>query len=322
MSAAPDLLNVERSYLWVIERVPPPHSNDTIIGEKYGWNGVAWCAEFVSVSMREAGVPFNGSASCSVLVARYQSGENGTWLGNPGPDGVQSGDNGFLGASGGDHTFMIEWVDGDQAHCIDGNWGDRVCRVTRPIASIYGFGRPNYEGAAAPDLPPPSQTAGRPWLRLGSSGQAVIDLKTYLNAFAQATLDVNSDVFDDATDAAVRAYQGSRGLEADGVVGTQTYADEDRVVAYCAGLAAAAAAGTSVDDIPAFPGTIKLGSVGGAVTAFQQRFADRTWTITVDGVDGKTTTGILEQYQEEKGLVKDGVGGPKTWASLWTEAVT
>lgn len=320
MSSSADLLDVERSYLWVIES--PPHSNLTVIGDKFGWNGVAWCAEFVSVCMREAGVPFNGSASCSVLVARYQSGENGTWLGNPGAAGVLPGDNGFLGPNGADHTFIVELVEGDVAVCIDGNWGDRVCKVRRPIASIHGFGRPNYDQAAAPDLPPPSQTTGRPWLRLGSTGQAVVDLKNFINIFHGGSLDASNVVFDDATDAAVRGYQTDRGLESDGVVGTQTYADMDRVVAYISALAAAPAQNVAVDAIPAFPGTIRLGSVGGAVTAFQQRLADRGWHITVDGVDGKTTTSIVEQYQQQKGLRKDGIGGPQTWVSLWISEIT
>lgn len=317
MSAAPDLLNVERSYLWVIERVPPPHSNDTVIGEKYGWNGVAWCAEFVSVCMREAGVPFNGSASCSVLISRYQSGENGTWLGNPGADQILPGDNGFLGTRGQDHTWIVEYVDGDTVHCIDGNWQDRVCRVERNIHAVYGFGRPNYDGAVAPDLPPPSQTQGRPVLRNGSTGTNVGAQQLFLNVFHNANLTVD-DSFGDATQAAVEAFQSENSLTVDGVIGAETYACEDRIVAWCAAQGAAAAPA----DAPAFPGTIRLGSHGDAVVAFQQRLADRGWPCTVDGVDGKQTTGLIVKYQAEKGLKQDGIGGPQTWVSLWTEPIT
>lgn len=318
MSSAADTLNVERSYLGVAEETPPPHSNRTIIGEKFGWNGVAWCAEFVSVCMAEAGVAFNGSASCSVLVARYQSGENGEWLGNPGTVGLRPGDNGFLGSRGQDHTFLVESVDGDVVHCIDGNWGDRVCRVSRPVGAIFGFGRPNYDGAAADELPPPSATAGRPILRHGSQGTPVGDEQRWLNAFAAAGLEVDDD-FGDNTQAAVEAFQRSNGLTDDGIVGPDTYALQDRIVAWCA----AQGAPPPPPDAPPFPGTIVLGSTGPAVIAFQSRLAARGWPVgRIDGIDGKTTTSILEQYQAEKGLTKDGIGGPETWVSLWTSPVT
>src|SRR4051812_17764387 len=107
MTSSADVLNVARSYLGVAEN--PAHSNRTIIGEKFGWNGVAWCAESVTVWQHEAGnSAFNGSASCSVLVGRYRDGSNGTWGVDPEP-----GDEGFLGSSGGDHTFLIESNNGN-----------------------------------------------------------------------------------------------------------------------------------------------------------------------------------------------------------------
>lgn len=169
MITAVDVLNTIRYYLGVAES--PPHSNLTIIGEKFArldgadaGNGVPWCAETVSVCQREAGnAAFQVSASCSTLVARYQDGTNGTWLGNPGLAGLLPGDEFFLGSRGQDHTGLVESVDATAVITVEGNWGDRVARVTRPIGSFYGFGRPRYTAT-------PSQ--GDPFMALTDQEQA------------------------------------------------------------------------------------------------------------------------------------------------------
>lgn len=57
---------------------------------------------------------------------------------------------------------------------------------------------------------------------------------------------------------------------------------------------------------------------------------DRGWTITVDGIYGPmgatTPTGetadIAKAFQLEKGLVPDGLIGPKTWDMAWTAPIT
>lgn len=58
------------------------------------------------------------------------------------------------------------------------------------------------------------------WLRLGSQGSGVIELKSRLNVTG-ANLGVGSR-FDNATDKAVRRFQADRNLIVDGIVGPQT----------------------------------------------------------------------------------------------------
>ncbi len=74
-------------------------------------------------------------------------------------------------------------------------------------------------------------------------------------------------------------------------------------------------------NVPPFPGAISQGSTGQAVRQFQQRLHDRGWPIGVDGSAGPQTIGILRQYQQEKGLTVDGIGGQQTWNSLWTTPI-
>lgn len=331
-ATAADVLNVERGYLGVAE--VPPGSNRTIIGVKYGWNGVAWCAEFVTVCQHEAGnTDFLGSASCYVLVQRYRDGDNGEWLGNPGAGGLRPGDNGFLGSYGQDHTVTVEYVDGDTVHTIEGNWGNKVARVQRPSGAFYGFGRPKYTDAAAPGLPPSSATGGRPVLRLGSTGHWVNILQTYLAGATGWPLAVDGD-FGTQTEAVLKAYQTKRGLEVDGICGPATWADIDKVLAYVIATQTQAPPGTVTavpgpHDIPAFPGTIQLGSQGDAVKHWQYKLIQRGWNIgAADGVAGQKTIQALRSFQSQakaqgyyRGEV-DGIGGPGTWVALFTAPIT
>lgn len=72
--------------------------------------------------------------------------------------------------------------------------------------------------------------------------------------------------------------------------------------------------------------TIKLGSVGAAVSALQTFLSNYGYEISVDGDFGSKTKSTLQKFQKEKGLVADGVCGEKTWDIIYStnlgEAVT
>lgn len=55
---------------------------------------------------------------------------------------------------------------------------------------------------------------------------------------------------------------------------------------------------------------------------WQQRMSDRGWEITVDGLYGPETDNVCTQFQQEKGLMVDGLIGNQTWGAAWTEPVT
>jgi hypothetical protein len=79
---------------------------------------------------------------------------------------------------------------------------------------------------------------------------------------------------------------------------------------------------------PAFPGRYLVYVPGHAqiqgedVRQWQQRMADRGWTIGVDGIYGPQSYTVCVAFQREKALTPDGIVGPLTWAAAWTAPVT
>ena len=90
-----------------------------------------------------------------------------------------------------------------------------------------------------------------------------------------------------------------------------------------AALSVPASTPAVTDAPPAYPGRVtRRGSVGPRVRTIQRRLKDRGWRITVDGVFGAKTEGIVRSFQAEKHLGVDGIVGPRTWAALWTAPIT
>ena len=73
---------------------------------------------------------------------------------------------------------------------------------------------------------------------------------------------------------------------------------------------------------PLFPGTVRAGSRGDAVRRVQQRLRDRGWRVTVNATFDATTDHVVRRFQREKGLVADGIVGPRTWTALWQAPIT
>ncbi len=102
----------------------PANSNKTQYGEWFGFNGVPWCAIFVSWVYHHAGFPLGnigftkGYAGCQTAVAHYK--ETGEVTDNP-----TEGDIVFFDWSGDgryDHTgIFVEDVNGEYFKTIEGN---------------------------------------------------------------------------------------------------------------------------------------------------------------------------------------------------------
>ena len=99
-------------------------------------------------------------------------------------------------------------------------------------------------------------------------------------------------IFGPLTKAAVQAFQSSRGLGADGIVGPQTW--------------------------PQLIIQVQQGSSGDAVRAVQSQIHGRGGgaVIAIDGIFGSDTNDAVRAFQTLLGLLVDGIVGPQTWNHL------
>lgn len=107
-----------------------------------------WCAAFVSWCANEAGFIDSGIipkyTSCSVGVAWFEE-KDAFHLEGSGYT-PKPGDIVFFGPGGGSHTGIVESVDADYIHTIEGNTSDSVAKKDRPRSTgyVYGYGTPAY----------------------------------------------------------------------------------------------------------------------------------------------------------------------------------
>jgi peptidoglycan hydrolase-like protein with peptidoglycan-binding domain len=119
---------------------------------------------------------------------------------------------------------------------------------------------------------------------IGNRGNDVKALQYLLNISADG-------VFGSGTQTAVKNFQTSKGLTADGVVGPATWG--------------------------ALVPTLRNGSSGNAVRALQLLLNEKNRAgLPVDGVFGGGTETAVRNFQSHAGLGVDGVVGPTTWKNL------
>lgn len=104
----------------------PDNSNMTKYGEWFGFNGVFWCAIFVSWVFDKAGFPLGnigflkGMAGCPVAVKHFR--ETNEVTTSPQPGDICFFD--WNGDGRHDHTgIFVGWVDKDHFESIEGNTG-------------------------------------------------------------------------------------------------------------------------------------------------------------------------------------------------------
>ena len=138
-----------------------------------------------------------------------------------------------------------------------------------------------------------------PWpvVQNGSQGHPIRTLQLLLRAHGH-NLTVDG-MFGPATEAAVKAFQTSKGMTADGIMSAQTWS-------------------TLVIQV-------KKGSSGDAVRGVQEEFQFRAGEpgkgLKVDGIFGPQTDSTVRGFQHALSLdvpsvVVDGIVGPVTWQAL------
>ena len=138
-----------------------------------------------------------------------------------------------------------------------------------------------------------------PELSLGASGAKVTELQQLLQRAGVPVGTVDGD-FGPMTQAAVRRFQGSKGLPVDGVVGPRTWA-------------ALKAPAPSPSGAP----TLRSGDFGAHVEKLQRDLVRHGFDVGgIDGSFGPGTRSAVVRFQRAKGLEADGVAGPATQRAL------
>lgn len=203
----------------------------------------------------------------------------------------------FLGASGTFSAAQVRAIRSILAAC-DGvvRWGGDYS--TRKDEMHFELNRGPSDPAVAAlarklggssTTPTPTPTAPT-WrvVRRGQQGYYVVALQRLLRQRGY-TLTVDG-VFGAGTEAQVIAFQRSRGLVADGIVGAKTWT--------------------------ALQLTRQEGNTGHAVYGIQHCVSVKGFRTTQDGIFGAGTKSVVIAFQRSKGLAADGVVGPRTWAAL------
>lgn len=143
-----DFINMMSSFVGVAEN--PMGSNRTPIGEEFGWNGVSWCAETVSVSCRRLGFPLYEAAVIRIE-ERAKRGDYGLkWTRTPTRGAITCFDFGGHGNPADMHTGVLRDVlENSRFYNIEGNHRDRCEVVLRDMKFVRGFALPPFDKGTA-----------------------------------------------------------------------------------------------------------------------------------------------------------------------------
>ncbi|MGX9218022.1 peptidoglycan recognition protein family protein [Massilia varians] len=150
-----------------------------------------------------------------------------------------------------------------------------------------GWDWPRYKSLVAGSTSGGTTTTW-PLVQYGNTGERVRTIQYLLQQWGY-TLTVNG-TFDTTTQNAVKNFQSSHALGADGIVGNATW--------------------------PALTILTQQGDSGAKVRAVQSQLNESGAGITVDGAFGPATATAVKNFQTSKGLSADGVVGDNTWNKM------
>lgn len=299
-------------------------ANMTYAGYYCGVQGGAWCAMMVSTAIAEAcgnskeyakkvmhGLwPYTACNQLYDAAPAAYKGRRGSWTPARG-DVIVFSSNG----STREHTGMVEDCDGLYVYTIEGNKSNMCKRCTYKLTDsyIYGYVRPLYSDAKTGGT-----TGGTsyPTLKYGATGADVVALQKKLISLGYSCGSAGADgEFGAATLAAVKLFQKKNGLEADGIVGPQTWNALNKDSAIKNNADQTTDTSTSSSAIPHT--LLKKGARGDEVKVLQRRLNELGYACgTVDGVFGGRTYAAVRAFQKDHGLLIDGEVGPQTWKAL------
>ena len=305
-------------------------------------NGYSWCDIFVdwcfiecfgyekALKMLYQPTKSTG-AGCSYSAGYYRA--HNAFYRKP-----QVGDQVFFGDYGNEgHTGIVVAVSGNIITTVEGNTsggygvesnGDGVYLKKYNISTQYipGFGRPNWDVVSSNvGKEEASDTVNYPTIKLGSKGpdvkkaQKLLIAKGYSCGVAGADGDFGAGTYN-----AVKKFQAANGLEADGIVGANTWAallkteqtkPEQTEPEKEPEKPTTPTGSACIVDLP----IIRQGDNGFPVIAVQTLLGKHNFNVNyIDGDFGPDTLAKVKAFQKAKGLDADGIVGRDTWTKLLT----
>jgi peptidoglycan hydrolase-like protein with peptidoglycan-binding domain len=285
------------------------HAKSRATGNYYGWataQGYPWCAEFVSWVWHRSKTPiFKGEIAA--VRGIYEWGKKNRRLRSKSAR-PRIGDAIIYLGGGVSHTGLVARVyKNGNVDTIEGNYGNRVAKrvnfdPTSAKFHVAGFVSPVPFEKPKPSAPKPISNLELKWPNVGRDrgtqewigiGTPVIVVQELLNARGAALY--TDGTFDTATEDAVKRFQRSRNLPANGVVTATPW--RHLVV------------GSSI---------VKQGNKGYAVMALKRLLVEHGYEsiISPDSTFSYSTTVALKNFQKKHDLTVDGVTDTRTWNTL------
>ncbi len=228
------------------------------------------------------------------------------------------------------NPYFTEFCNGTTATCNGlSQWGTvTLARQGLSVIEILRYYYPNdVILSTAPIGAGGSSYPGTP-LRLGSSGEDVRYIQTLLNRIHRnypliPVINPVNGEFNAQTQQAVRVFQNTFSLSADGVVGPGTWNKIVQIYTAVTGLAELNGEGEFIVGNTPPTSVLRQGSSGTDVIQLQfllnyiSQFYGNVPSVTQDGAFGNGTANAVRSFQRQFGLTADGVVGRATWNKLY-----
>ncbi len=165
-------------------------------------------------------------------------------------------------------------------------------------------------------------------LRIGSSGDSVRRIQNQLNRISKnypliPKIPNPTGVFGVETEDAVRKFQQTFNMTADGIVGKGTWYQLQEIYVAVKKLADVDSEGQTIEDVAKqYKGALRVGDRGESVSALQYYlllisvYNNAIPPISIDGVYGDATRNAVEAFQRFYGLNVTGEVDRETWNSI------
>jgi peptidoglycan hydrolase-like protein with peptidoglycan-binding domain len=240
--------------------------------------------------------------------------------------------NSYLVRQGFIEPLFAQYCDGDRVTCSGlSQWGSLTLarQGYTPYEILTYYYGDDIDIVTTDDVRGITESRPPVPLSIGASGPYVEAVQRRLNRIATnypAIPKINpvNGVFDEDTEAAVRAFQEIFSLTADGIVGNATWYRIQYIYNAVKRLSDLYSEGLTLEEVSSqYPEELSYGAEGVGVRVLQYyldyvaQYVATVPRVLQDGIFGEDTEDAVRGFQETYGLTPDGIVGLRTWDRLY-----